>query len=348
MVAQLPVSVGLVHEAAWDRLLTRFSDRTVFHSLIWLQIVGAVHNLKLVLAKAEQGGSPLAIWPFLIARKGPLRVFGSPLPGWSTPYGGPLFANDVSRPQVIGAFLDHPAFQGFAYYACKMIDRDAAVDLRQCGFTRVLNYDTFQLNLEADEAALWDNCRRECRNHIRKAQKNGVEIRIEQSSAFIDDYWDMTVETFARDGSQPTHSKKFIEAMWQLGRPLGIVTFLSAFHEHKRIGTIVLLHDDQTMYYWGGAAHLRYRHLSASNLLQWQGICEAKRRGLQTYDFISTTGGPGKFKASFGPQRIDIATHWERSSSRLMQALKNQYERFLRKRQRASSPGPVPARAIAG
>jgi hypothetical protein len=224
------INVGLVHEAAWDSTLHQFPDRTVFHSLAWLQILSVVHKVKIVLAKAERGGRTIGLWPFLITRKGPLKVFGSPLPGWSTPYGGPVFADGVSREQVMRAFLNHSAFKGFAYYACKVIDRDASTDLSRLGFTRVLKYDTYRLNLEADETSLWENCRRECRNHIRKAQKNGVEIRAESSDAFIDQYWDMTVETFAKDGAQPTHSKKFIEQLWQLGRPLGIVTFLSAFH----------------------------------------------------------------------------------------------------------------------
>ena len=346
MPPKTSIAVDLVHESAWDRLLAQFQDRTVFHSLTWLQTLNAVHRARIVLAKAEQAGRTLAIWPFLIARKGPVRVFGSPLPGWSTAYGGPLFAEDAPREEIIRAFLQHSAFQGFAYYACKIIDHQAPMDLARLGFSPVLSYDTYRLDLDADELDLWSNCRRECRNHIRKAQKHGVEIRPEQSSAFIDQYWDMTVETFAKAGSQPTHSKNFIEQLWQIGRPLGIVTFLSAFHENTRVGTIVLLHDDQTMYYWGGAAHLRYRHLSASNLLQWHGICEAKRRGLRTYDFISTTGGAGKFKSSFGPERVDIATHWERSSSRLMQMLKDAYERFLRRRQQSAMP--VPARAITG
>jgi hypothetical protein len=64
---------------------------------------------------------------------------------------------------------------------------------------------------------------------------------------------------------------------------------------------------------------------------------DAKKFGLKGYDFISTFGGPGRFKKTFGPDTIEIATHWERSPSKLMAALKKRYESYLRKKQRVEA-----------
>jgi len=99
----------------------------------------------------------------------------------------------------------------------------------------------------------------------------------------------------------------------------------------------VLPHDSHTMYYWGGASYLEYRKIPAHNLLHWEAMTRAKAMGLRWYDFISTSGGPGRFKKTFGPQTVHRATHWERSSSKLMAMLKTKYERYLNKRRQVGA-----------
>lgn len=338
--------VELVEPAQWDDLVRRFPNYTVFHTLAWLQTLQAAYSLKLMLCQALAGNRCVAVWPLLNTRKGLLKVIGSPLPGWSTTYMGPLFCADTDIPTVLAAFFNHRAFRGYAYFACKVIDQSRPVDLESFGFSPVLKYQTYRLDLTRSADELWSNFRRECRNHIRKAQKLGVEVRLESDASFIDEYWAMSVETFAKANVQPSHSKGLIEELWEQSHTasngsLGPALFLSAFHNGRRVATLVLLADQHTMYYWGGASFLEFRHLSAHNLLQWEAIREAQRRGLRIYDFISTTGGPGKFKESFGPRAVDIATHWERTPSRLMSALKNRYEHYLRRRQQ------IPPTAVA-
>ena len=334
--------IELTGESDWDILVSSFQHRTVFHSFAWLTVLQATHGLKLLLVKARRNNRCVGLWPLLQMRKGPLKIIGSPLPGWSTPYLGPLFDDSGSSRGVLSALLEHRLLRGSAYFACKVMDPDdRRIDLTDFGFSQTLRYDTYRLDLTKSEDELWNGFRRECRNHVRKAQKMHVEIREETSPEFIEDYWAMTEETFAKSGVTPTHNRRFIEELWRIGQPRDIVRALSAFHDGQRVSTIVLPHDDRAMYYWGGASYLKYRNLSASNLLQWEGIKLAKRLGKTTYDFISTTGGPGQFKQSFGPEAVNIATHWERSGSRLMLLLKKRYEQYLRRKQRTRAPVPA-------
>jgi hypothetical protein len=337
------LAVEPVEPRAWDEVIRAFPDRTVFHTMPWLRTVAGAHHLTIGLWQARSNDRTVAVWPYLRLRKGLLPVIGSPLPGWSTTYLGPLFGLEADIPAATQAFLGHRAFRGNVYFACKVVDRRRPVNLAPFGFKVVLKYQTYRLSLARPEESLWARCRRECRNHIRKAQKLGVEIREETSPGFIDDFWRMSLETFAKAGVQPTYSRRFIERVWAHVVPAGAGHFLSAFHEGRRVATILLLADDQAMYYWGGASHRAYRHLSANNLLQWHAINLARRLGLQTYDFISTTGGPGTFKQSFGPELVDMATHWERSPSRLFGAIKHRYERYLRRRRQLAAPIPAAA-----
>ncbi|MCI0364760.1 MAG: GNAT family N-acetyltransferase [Phycisphaerales bacterium] len=354
MIAQPSYSISVADEAAWDRLVARFPDRTVFHTMAWLKTASAVHGLKIVLAQAHQcvgdaiaprraginacslNGQcePVAVWPYLEMKKGPLRVIGSPLPGWSTAYMGPLFASGADVSGIMSAFLNDRLFRRYAYCACKVIDRSRPIDLSQFGFLQVMKFDTYLIDLTQPQETLWANLKGECRTRIRKAQKLGIEVQIEPGPEFIDDYWAMSIETFQKSNIQPTHNKQFVQEMWARLQPQRRVHAISAFVGGERAGTLMLPFDDQTMYYWGGASFLKYRDLPAHNLLHWEAICLAKQHGLKEYDFISTIGGPGRFKKTFGPRTIDMATHWERSPSRLLGALKKRYQSYLLKRRR--------------
>lgn len=332
-------SVTIVQPHAWDDVVARFANATVFHSLAWLQVVSEAHNVKpllLAIGDAEDPSSCEAAWPVLEMRKGPFRVLGSPLPGWSTAYMGPLFAQGADVDSAMSAFMQHSALRRHAYFACKVLDRDHPINLQRHGFSLVRKFDTYRIDLSQTEETLWGNLKSECRTRVRKAQKLGVEVRAETSGEFIEEFWRMSLETFAKANIQPTHSRRFAQELWKrLSDPsVDRVEALSAWLNGRRIATLVLPFDDHTMYYWGGAGYQDLRDIPAHNLLHWTAILQAKQRGLREYDFISTVGGAGRFKKTFGPEAVDIATHWERSPSKLMAAIKDKYERFLRKRQR--------------
>jgi lipid II:glycine glycyltransferase (peptidoglycan interpeptide bridge formation enzyme) len=133
---------------------------------------------------------------------------------------------------------------------------------------------------------------------------------------------------------QPTFTRLFLGELWRGLYPLGKIRALSAWRDGGRIAVLVLPLDSHTMYYWGGASYARFRSLPAHNLLHWHAIELARRLGLRCYDFISTRGGAGRFKKTFGPTLVTAAIHWERTHSRLMAALKNRYEYYLRARRR--------------
>jgi hypothetical protein len=323
--------------ADWDDLVRGFPDHTVFHTMPWLRTVSAANNVKPILIKVMRDGRCAALWPFLVMKKGPLRVLGSPLPGWSTAYLGPLIQEDAPAEDVVERVLGHERIRRHAYLACKMVTRRRPIDMERFGFTKVLDLETYIVDLTLPRERLWENLKSECRTRIRKAERAGVRVREECDDLFIDDYWRMSVETFAKSNIQPTHSRTFVVELWRNLYPARRVRAFSAFMNGERMATLVLPHDDHTMYYWGGASYAQYRDVPAHNLLHWHAINAACDMRLLEYDFISTYGGPGRFKKTFGPQTVAMATHWEHSQSKLMAALKRGYQTYLLKRRRISA-----------
>lgn len=339
-----PITVRAIdpNTSEWDALIARFADHTVFHSSAWLATIQASHGVKPVCAMAEQGGQCVAVWPYLEKRKGPFRAIGSPLPGWSTAYMGPLFADGVEVNAAVKAFLDHRLFKRYAYFACRTLVHRHDVDLTPFGFNLLTKFETYWIDLTKTEDEIWGDFKSECRSRVRKAEKGGVEIRRETDGAFLDDFWRMSEETFAKSHIQPTHTREFCVQLWKRFAPLDRVHALSAFVGGRRAATLVLPFDAHTMYYWGGASYQEFRELPVNNLLHWQAMKDAKARGLKCYDFVSSEGGPGRFKKTFGPLPVDMARHWERSPSRLMRLLKEKYQSYLMKKRRVDS-GPADA-----
>ena len=336
-IALAEYTVNETDHADWDDLVRGFGDSTVFHTMPWLRTVSASNGVKPILLKLMREGVCAAIWPLFVMKKGPLRVIGSPLPGWSTAYLGPLFHDDVEPEPIVECMLQHKTLRRHAYMACKVITRRKQVDFARFGYQRVLSLDTYIINLSMSREQLWENLKSECRTRIRKAERAGVHVREELDDSFIDDYWRMSLETFAKSNIQPTHSREFVVHLWRNLYPAGSVRAFSAFLEGERVATLVLPHDDHTMYYWGGASYVKHRDVPAHNLLHWHAINEAKNMGLLEYDFISTYGGPGRFKKTFGPDTVAMATHWEHSPSKLMAAIKRGYQTYLMKRRRINA-----------
>jgi hypothetical protein len=277
----------------------------------------------------------VALWPCLEQRKGPFRILGSPLPGWSTAYLGPLFpsgTDGADQQAILDAFLNERPLNRWSYFRCRVLDEQRDVDMEPLGFSRIGREETYLLDLGPSEDELWNNLKGECRSRIRKAQKAGIAVREELDDSFVDEFWQMSCEVFARSKLKPPFSRECIDILMRQLRGSDQVSVFTAYLDEHRIATLIMPRNDVAMYYWAGGSYQKFRDLPANNLLHWTAIVHAKRLGLKTYDFISTVGGPGRFKKTFGPEAHVVATHWEASRHRLIGALKNRYEWYLRSR----------------
>ena len=322
--------ISMSEAGGWDALVQRFPDCTVFHTSPWLDSLAAVTGAKPLLLRATVDGDCVGVWPVLVLRKAVLRILGSPLPGWSTPYLGPLFAPEADVPAVLRAFLAHPALRRHAFFACRVLDRRRPVDLGALGFSQVTRFETYRLSLTRDEEVLWSNLDPECRRLVRKAQKLGVVVSTEEDEGFMEPFWAMTVETFAKRGVAPAYSKELLLELWKRLHPVGGIEVCSAFLDGKRLGSQMMALDGRAAY---GIAlvsdQARIREIPSNQILLWETIRRVKAKGLEEFDFVSTLGGPGRFKRTFGPTAVHVATHWERCPNRLMRELRTWYERYL-------------------
>ncbi|OHA62294.1 MAG: hypothetical protein A2748_03675 [Candidatus Wildermuthbacteria bacterium RIFCSPHIGHO2_01_FULL_45_20] len=174
-------------------------------------------------------------------------------------------------------------------------------------------YDaTWKLDITPPADELLKQMRKTTRYLIKQAGKN-QEIVIEKSDRVEDIamFNALTREVAARQKFVPfagTFTKNEFETFANDGQAL---LFLGRYKGNLACAALVIFWSGIAFYHQA-ASRSEYAKLSIPYLLQWEAICEAKRRGCRLYDFwgyVDTKqypnhpwAGPTKFKMGFGGQ----------------------------------------------
>jgi lipid II:glycine glycyltransferase (peptidoglycan interpeptide bridge formation enzyme) len=165
------------------------------------------------------------------------------------------------------------------------------------------------LDLSPDEETLLSNMRKTTRYEIRRAQKEQVEVLKTTNPAHLDEFFQLYKETSSRQGFVPhtgireefeVYAKKQ-QAVLYVGKHLG-KTIAAA---------IILYYGNQAIYHHGASIS---SHIPVSTLVQWEAIRDAKKRGMNVYNFwgIAPENSPKHpwrgitlFKKGFGGREIE-------------------------------------------
>ncbi|MCC5821684.1 MAG: GNAT family N-acetyltransferase [Phycisphaerales bacterium] len=325
----------ITDDAEWDALVDRAELGTVYHRSGWLGVLNECTEARIHRIALEGPTGLLAIWPIGLLRKGPLRIGGSPLPGWNTAYLGPLFANACEdKADAVRRMYAAPPIRKPAFLATRVMDTTA--DFGPLGFRRIKDFETYEIDLTESTETLWGNLKGTCRTRIRKGEKNGLEIREEHDDSYLDEFMTMASDVFAKTNKKPPFSKYFLKQVDSRLRARGELLVTSAFHGSDRIATLIVPHDRRTAMYFAGVSLASRLDLAPNNLLHWQTISRTKVLGISSYDFISSKGSPGRFKATFGPNARSTSIHWEHTSNIVVEKLKSWYETRMKSKQKTA------------
>jgi lipid II:glycine glycyltransferase (peptidoglycan interpeptide bridge formation enzyme) len=90
------------------------------------------------------------------------------------------------------------------------------------------------------------------------------------------------------------------------------------------IATGLFLHDDRSLYFWGGASWQAVRHRCPNELLHWTAMSLAAGRGVARYDM----SGSGQFKKKFGGQLVALK-RWHKTYHRTARWGRRAYEIYF-------------------
>ena len=174
------------------------------------------------------------------------------------------------------------------------------------------------INLEnTSEEAIFKNMRKNTRNLIRRADKDGVTItRSKDPLKELDTFIELHEETRKRHSFTP-YTNTFFRSQVEHFSKRNECTMYQAHYQGEVIASSIHMHAfGETSYHHGASTH-KHRKIPASYLLQWTAIQDALKRGDHMYSFwgIAPEGvkkhpfaGVTLFKRGFGGELLEL-TH---------------------------------------
>lgn len=164
------------------------------------------------------------------------------------------------------------------------------------------------LDVRPAEEDLLKAMRKTTRYSIRKAESDGVRIRMSRDPDDVETFWVVYQATVDRQNFTP-FSKAYLRREFETFAEHDRAAWFFGSYNGEVISAAMVIFDGHSGYYHQGASIQKYPKITASYLLQWRAIQEAKRRGCSSYNFwgISPENRPkhpwaglSLFKKGFG------------------------------------------------
>ncbi len=169
------------------------------------------------------------------------------------------------------------------------------------------------LDIKPTEEDLLKGMRKTTRNLVRRAERDGVKIRISEETADLVTFEKLYEETADRENFV-AFSAKYLKAEFNSFVKDHRVFFAFAEYNGDVIAGALITVYGNTGFYHQGASTRKWPKIPGAYLLQWEIIRELKKRGLERYNFwgIAPTDDPkhpwaglSLFKQGFGGYRED-------------------------------------------
>ena len=171
---------------------------------------------------------------------------------------------------------------------------------------------TSQLNVQPGEEELLANMRKATRYEVKKAQKLEIEVSDEYSQKNANLFIKLQHETARRQKFVP-FSENFLKTQFNIFIKEGLAKLYTATLGKKVLAqAFIIFYGKEAVYHYGASTDEGRRYPGAY-LIQWKAILEAKRRGIERYNFwgVAPEGdtdhrfsGLSLFKRGFGGKDV--------------------------------------------
>jgi len=302
------VRLADLHDPREARRIEGFVAETrasLFHRPQWLLGVEAGTGQRAAGFVAERMGAITGWLPLTEVRS---LVFGKALVSSGFGVGGGICGGDDAAIAALAEAAErHAAARGFSGVELRGGPVPARPgwrhwDDRHCGFERALEKD--------DEAELLA-IPRKARAEVRKGLARELPVRVGRERADLAAHY-AAYSASVRNLGTPVFPKKLFAAMLAaFPRESDILT---VFAEGAPVASVLsFYHGGAVMPFWGGGT-IAARGLRANELMYYELMLHARRRGMERFDFgrSKTGSGPWKFKKNWGfePEPLTYAA-WD-------------------------------------
>jgi Acetyltransferase (GNAT) domain len=296
----------------WDGLVTGFENHRVVHTLAWIRSLegsGCGRPLFLVF---ERGGEIVGCLPGLVVSLGPLRLFGSPLPGWQSVSMGPAFdPARVSTGEMIETLVPYLERRHGVHHMellSSALDRGS---MEALGFRgEVMPSYRAPLYPGEPERTL-RSLKESARRNIKRGVELGLTVRFEDGDDFVDEHYSQITEVFHRGGHSVPFGRRRVLECFRHMRAAGYLQAVSVYLPDGKtnIATGLFTLESKELLLWMWTHRTQYRWYRPTELMTWTVMRRAVEQGAEVLDFM----GRGDFKAKFGATLDHSKVRWVRS-----------------------------------
>ncbi len=277
----------------WDDQVRELPGSSFFHGRAWAKVLAQSYDYRPVYF-TEKEGCLAAVIPmmevtsFLTGKRGVSLPF--------TDYCEPLVPHVEVSKVLFEAIVQEGRKRQWKY-----IELRGGTDFLGDGQAASWFY-RHTLDLTPGDANLFKSLRDSTRRNIKKAEKEGVEVRFETTPEALREFCRLNCLTRREHGLPPQPWQFFANLQEQiLAKEMGTVAL--AFSGAKAIAANVYLQSNSEVIYKYGASDKTYQNLRAANLVMWEAIKRYAGKGFKSLCFGRTepeNEGLRQFKTGWG------------------------------------------------
>lgn len=289
------VTVTEVHsrddESAWDEYVLGHPEAAGYHQIRWRSVVEAAtgHGTLYLLARNERG-QVVGVLPLVFLSSWLFGRFLVSMPFFN--YGGVLADTPHAQRELLRVAVASAGELGAGHIELR---HERALELPwPCRRHKV----SIRMELPAQFETLWKGFPSKLRSQIRRAEREGVSVRV-GGAELVDDFYRVFTRNM-RDLGTPVYGRRFFDVIlrsfpdevrvclvYQAQRPLA-AGIIYGFREKLEIP-------------WASSDR-RYNRLAPNMLLYATALEYACQQGFRVFDFGRTTpgSGPCRFKEQWG------------------------------------------------
>lgn len=278
----------------WDELLLASGDHSFFHTSAWARVLAESYNYKplyfteIVNDRLSVLLPVMEVESFLTGKRGVSLPF--------TDFCPPVVPDSDSFKDAMKDILDYGKNAGWKYFDFRGGEENM-VDVIPS-----LSHYTHDLNLQQDEEQIFNNFKGNTRRNIRKAIKEGVEVRVDNSFESVKEFFRLNCMTRKRHGLPP-QPFRFFENIYKhvISDKKGFTSI--AIFKKKIIAGAVFFQFNKDAIFKYGASDMNYSRLRPNNLVMWEAIRWYINHGFENLSFGLTyleNQGLLQFKRSWG------------------------------------------------
>ena len=292
--------VNPLTEDSWDKTIARHRDATIFHSAAWARVLVDTYGHRPCYAQMSLNGTLQALVPMMEVKSMLTSARGVCLP--FSDYCAPLLFSSLAGELLNQKLQQIARERHWSYFEIRSHSTiPAAAEASE-------SYYGHFLDLTIGRDSLISNFSSSAQRATRKAERNGLSVRIQSDEDAMATFYKLHVRTRRRHGVPPQPWSFFLNIQRHLiGAGHGSIVVVEG--QKRPLAAAVFFKFGRHAIYKFGASDERLQELRANNLAMSEGIKNLADAGAEILHFGRTekeNEGLRRFKLSWGATEEEI------------------------------------------